>query len=302
MNGRVWTARRAAAAALVVTALWQAGCSKQESSAPALATPGFTPSKTRAPLGSPLEIEYKFVVAPDAKFDKKYRVLVHFLDSDDEQMWTDDHEPPTPTTAWKPGETITYKRTLFVPAYPYLGQASVRMGLYADDNSRAPLQGQDKGRREYQVGTIDLVSQTENVFLIYKDGWHQTEVTSENSAIQTEWHWTKKVATLTFKNPKRDVWFYLHCDGRPDLLGTPQNVTISSAASAEQPLDTFTLGDREPVLRKVSIPAAQLGTGDMVELKIDTGASFIPSQLPGAQSTDTRELGIRVFHAFVDPK
>lgn len=264
-----------------------------------MATPSFTPNKPRAPLGSPLEIEYKFVVAPDAKFDKKYRVLVHFLDSDDEQMWTDDHEPPTPTTSWKPGETISYKRTLFVPAYPYLGQASVRMGLYADDNSRASLQGQDKGRREYQVATLDLVSQTENIFLIYKDGWHQTEVTSENASIQTDWQWTKKTATVTFKNPKRDVWFYLNADGRPDLLGQPQVITISTG---DQQLDQFTLGDRERVLRKVSVSAAQLGAGDMVEIKIDTGASFVPAQVPAAKSTDTRELGIRVFHAFVEPK
>lgn len=286
-------------AALVVTSLWSAACSKKEASEPPVATPSFTPNKPRAPLGSPLEIEYKFVVAPDAKFDKKYRVLVHFLDSDDEQMWTDDHEPPTPTTSWKPGETISYKRTLFVPAYPYLGQASVRMGLYADDNSRASLQGQDKGRREYQVATLDLVSQTENIFLIYKDGWHQTEVTSENASIQTDWQWTKKTATVTFKNPKRDVWFYLNADGRPDLLGQPQVITISTG---DQPLDQFTLADRERVLRKVSVSAAQLGAGDMVEIKIDTGGSFVPAQVPAAKSTDTRELGIRVFHAFVEPK
>lgn len=264
-----------------------------------MATPTFTPNKSRAPLGSPLEVEYKFVVAPDAKFDKNYRVLVHFLDSDDEQMWTDDHEPPKPTTQWKPGETITYKRTLFIPAYPYLGQATVRLGLYADDNTRASLNGQDKGRREYQVGTLDLVSQTENVFLIYKDGWHQTEVTTENSPIQTDWQWTKKNASVTFKNPKRDVWFYLNADGRPDLLGQPQTVTVSIG---DQPIDTFTLNDRSPVLRKVAVSAAQLGPADMTEIKIDAGQAFVPAQVPAAKSNDGRELGLRVFHAFVEPK
>ena len=27
---------------------------------------------------------------------------------DEELMWTDDHEPPTPTSAWKPGQTVEY--------------------------------------------------------------------------------------------------------------------------------------------------------------------------------------------------
>jgi hypothetical protein len=40
----------------------------------------------------------------------------------------------------------------------------------------------------------------------------------------------------------------------------------------------------------------------MVELKIDAGESFIPAQTPSAKSTDPRELGVRVFHAFVEPK
>jgi hypothetical protein len=292
------TIRVVAAAALLATAVIGAGCSKKEAVEPPVATPTFTPSKTRVALGSPLEITYKFVVAPDARFDKNYRVMVHFLDSDDEQMWTDDHEPPTPTTQWKPGQTIEYKRTLFVPAYPYLGQATVRVGLY-DEGKRLSLNAQDKGRREYQVATLDLVSQTENVFVIYKDGWHTAEITTENSTVQTEWQWTRRNAVLTFKNPKRDVWFYLSADGRPDFLGQPQTVTVTAG---DQQIDQFTIGDLTRVLRKVPVTAAQLGSGDMAEIKIDAGASFIPAQVPAAKSADSRELGIRVFHAFVDPQ
>jgi hypothetical protein len=55
-------------------------------------------------------------------------------------------------------------------------------------------------------------------------------------------------------------------------------------------------------MRKVAISAAQLGAGDMVEMKLDTGVSFVPAQTPVAKSGDQRELGVRVFHAFVEPK
>src|ERR671919_387223 len=106
-----------ALATLVVAAaaLTSGACSSGQSTETPLATPGFTPSRARAPLGSPIEVTYRFTVAPNAKFEDAYRVFVHFMDSDDELMWSDDHEPPVPTQEWQPGQTIEYKRTLFVP-------------------------------------------------------------------------------------------------------------------------------------------------------------------------------------------
>jgi hypothetical protein len=296
------TAGLVTAAALVLAAtgmVGTVGCSRKAPSEPPVATATFTPAKSRAPLGSPLEVTYKFVVAPDAKFSENFRVLVHFMDSDDELMWTDDHNPPKPTTQWKPGETIEYKRTLFVPVYPYIGQATVRAGLYSEkDGHRATLGGETVGLHEYKVGSLELLPQSENIFLIYKDGWHPAEVAQDNAAV--EWQWTRHQATLAFKNPKRDVWFYLNLDGRPDLQAhQPQEVTVSIG---DQPIDKFTLANQESVIRKVPITAQQLGAADMVELKIDAGESFIPAQTPAAKSTDPRELGVRVFHAFVEPK
>ena len=101
----------------------------KESAALPVATPGVTLNHERAPGGSPLEITYKFVVAPDAKFTENYRVFVHIVDTDEEQMWNDDHNPPVPTTEWKPGQTVEYTRTIFVPIFPYVGDATIEIGL-----------------------------------------------------------------------------------------------------------------------------------------------------------------------------
>ena len=54
-----------------------------------------------------------------------------------------------------------------------------------------------------------------------------------------------------------------------------------------------------PVVRKIPLTAAQLGTGDMVEMRLVADRTFVPALEPGAKSSDTRELGVRVFHAFV---
>jgi hypothetical protein len=67
-------------------------------------------------------------------------------------------------------------------------------------------------------------------------------------------------------------------------------------------LDRFALpvGPRE--LRRVPISAAQFGTADTVEMVLAVDQTFIPSSVPELRSTDHRELGVRVFRAFIQPR
>src|SRR5436305_1362030 len=117
----------AIAAAAVVTG----ACGRKKSSAPPVATPAVTLNHDRAPAGSPVEITYKFTVASDAKFPEDYRVFVHVVDNDDETLWYDDHNPPTPTSQWKPGQTVEYTRIAFVPLVPYVGDTTIQVGLHS---------------------------------------------------------------------------------------------------------------------------------------------------------------------------
>jgi hypothetical protein len=263
-----------------------------------LATPSVQLNHEKVALGGPIEITYKFVVAADAHFAEDYRVLVHVVDADNELMWTDDHDPPTPTRQWMPGQTVEYTRTVFIPVYPYVGDASIQMGLYSTLNQkRQTLTGDDAGQRSYKVARLQLQPQTENVFTVFKDGWHPAEVAEHNATV--EWTWTKKTATLAFRNPKRDSVFYLNLDNPGSVFHDPQQVQVSLGG---RPVDTFTLKEKEPLLRKVALTADQLGTGDMAELQISVDQTYIPAQVSGSGSKDPRELGVRVFHAFVDPR
>jgi hypothetical protein len=275
------------------------GCSRPTDTDKAVATPSLSVNHQRAPLGSPIEVTYKFVVAADApRFTKDYRVFVHFLDSNEELMWTDDHLPQIPFNRWSPGQTIQYSRTVFIPIYPYVGDASVRVGIYSpQDRQRLPLAGDNNGQRAYKVATINLLPQSENVFLIYKDGWHSVEVSRDNAAV--EWQWTRGESTISFRNPRRDSTFYLHFDGRPELLERPQQVRL---ALGDQALDAFEVSTSEETVRRVPITSAQFGTADMVDLRIKVEPTFVPAKIPTARSTDPRELGVRVFHAFVEPR
>src|SRR5262245_27280427 len=137
--------RSVALLGLVAVCVSGASCRRRTDDAAPVATPSFQVKQTRVPLGGPVEVTYKFVVAKDApKIDQNYRVFVHFLDSDNERMWTDDHDLPVPTTQWQPGQTIEYSKTMFVPVYPYMGPTTVLMGLYSTTaNARLPLAGEN---------------------------------------------------------------------------------------------------------------------------------------------------------------
>ena len=272
------------------------GCRNQEPPAPPVATPSVRINHDKAPLGSPIEITYKFVVQNTGAIDQDYRVMVHVVDTDEELMWTDDHNPPVPTTQWKQGQQVEYTRTIFVPIYPYVGDASIEVGLYSTTNqTRLPLDGEDVGKRAYKVARLQLTPQTENVFTVFKDGWHPAEVAEHNASV--EWQWTKKRATLSFKNPKKDSLFYLELHGA-GVIDEPQQVQVSLGGEA---LDRFTLGPKEEVLRKIPLPAARLGSVDIAELEISVDKTFVPALLD-PNSKDPRELGVRVFHAFVDAR
>ncbi len=279
-------------ALLIVAAGAVSGCGGKTDSTPCVATGAVTLARDRAAIGSPLKISYRFDVAQNASIPQDYTVFVHVLDDQQESLWGDDHQPPQPTSTWKPGQRVEYTRTIFVPNYPYIGPAHVRMGLYQPSGgTRLPLCGTEVSQREYEVARFQLLPQSENIFLIYKEGWHPAEISGDNPAV--EWQWTKKTATISFRNPKKDATFYLEYDARNDKFSPPQQVRVMVG---DQMIGTFVGDSKERKLVSFPIAAAQLGSADMSEITLDVGQTFVPG------GGDARELGIRVFHAFVEPR
>jgi hypothetical protein len=283
----------------VLTAAFLAGCGRTQQTETPVATPSVTLTRPDAAIGMPIDMGYRFVVAADAPgFTEDDTVFVHFLDSDGELMWTDDHQPPVPTSQWKPGQTIEYSRTMFIPKFPYSGNTSVIVGLYSPKSgARVPMAGQTKGQREYQVASFDLHPQSDNLYVVFKDGWHQTEVAEDATGV--EWQWSKKTATLAFRNPMRDVLLYFQCDQPVQGLGAPQQVELRIGPNV---IDSFTLTPGHRELRKVNLTSDQLGGSETVEITVSVDRTFVPANLTQLKSTDARELGVRVFRAYVQAK
>jgi len=285
-------------AALACAALATA-CGRTQQAETPVATATVTLARGDAAIGMPIEMKYRFVIAPNAPtIAEDDTVFVHFLDTDGELMWTDDHQPPVPTSQWKPGQTIEYPRTMFVPKFPYSGDTSVVVGIYSPKSgTRIPLAGMTRGQREYEVAKFNLHPQTDNLYVVFKDGWHQTEVAEEQTGV--EWQWSKKTATLAFRNPMRDAVFYLQCDQPVQGLGDPQRVELRIG---ETLIDSFALPPLARELRKIDLTTAQMGTGETVEITVTVDKTFVPATITRLKSTDPRELGVRVFRAYVQAK
>src|SRR5206468_10420443 len=159
-----------------------------------------------------------------------------------------DHAPAVPTRQWKPGQTIESTRTECIPVVPCVGQASLQIGLYSTSTQqRLPLNGTDAGQRAYKVAQLQIRPQTDNVYTVFTDGWHPAETAEHNSKV--EWQWTKKSATVSFKNPRKDSTLYLDLDNPGGRFNDPQRVQV---AIGGQVLDTLSVRPgAEPLLHKI---------------------------------------------------
>ena len=283
---------------LTVIATLTGACASGDDSAVPVATPTVSLSAPVAAIGGPIEMAYRFVIAPTAPvLSDDYWVFVHFLDTDGELMWTDDHQPATPMSQWTPGSTIEYQRTIFIPKFPYVGETRIEIGVFSrTTGERLPMVGDTPGERSFKAASFEMTLRSDNLFVVFRDGWHGAEAAGVGLGV--EWQWSRKDATLTFANPKRDVRLYLSVDQPAAAFAEPQRVDLRVGPAV---VDSFMLAAGQSDMRRVQVPAGLLGTAEVVEIAISVDKTFVPALLPALGSTDSRELGIRVFRAFVQP-
>jgi hypothetical protein len=289
--------------AALAGALLLPACNRRKAAEVNPIIPSIKVNRTKAPLGSALEITYTWTLEPGAKkLDQDYRALVHFVDSHDVMLFEDDHAPVPPPSTWEPGQSYSYTRTRFVPVYPYVGEVDVRMGLYPfpGRGERPALKGEDRGFREYKVAALELLPQTENIFLVYKEGWHNPETHPENPSVERMW--TKKDALVTFKNPnfntdkRTDVIVYLQGDTCVKCFAQVPELTVSVGNNVGL---RFPIDGPQVFLKKIRVKAADLGTEEWTDLRLSMNESFVPKNLNPPLNDDDRELGVNVYHLYV---
>jgi len=270
-------------------------CSNTQETVPGVAAVTATLTPARVEAGGPVLVSYSFTPAAGSTLPADQWVFVHALDGSNELLWTDDHAPPTPTQNWKPGQAITYQRPMFVPRGTPPGEIRLEVGLFSRaSGERLPLAGRDRGMRSYEVGTAAVVATTNPV--VAGDGWHNAE-TGEGPG--REWQWSRKEAKLLFRNPEAPAVLYLQVNQPVTTLRASQAVEVRAASGV---VATFMLASGATQLVRIPLSSEQLGTAETVELLVGVSPTFVPAAIAVLKSGDTRELGIRLFNAFVGPQ
>lgn len=245
-----------------------------------------------APLGGPVDISLRFQVPPRAKpFTENCRVLMRLLFDDGKQMAAYDHEPPVATRDWQPGRTITYARRFFAPELPYVGDATLVVGLYTPSGRRLRLAGTEQGNRMYIVGTLKL--HPRRTLLTLENGWRPLEGPDS----EPRWRWTASHALVSFHNPRADSTLIVRADAPQDLFSAPPR---ASFAIAGRTVGSITIGSAEPADYELPVSAADLGDASETLLTIAVDKTFVPAKVGRGSETDER--GIRVHHMFLGPR
>ena len=286
-------ANRMVPAAAVVLVTAAVACAPPSSPPVGVATLAVYPLSV--PLGGSAEVTIQFDVAPTVEsFEEDYRVFLHVLDANEVFLWGAEHDPPVPTSEWRPGQTIRYARPFQIPPYPYIGPAVIVIGLSSPTSGeRLALAGDDVGNHAYRVATFTLEQQHESSFIAYDEGWHQVE---SDSRTRTEWRWTSGRAVLAIRNPHGAIRLSLQVEGRPDLFDRPQSFAL---VVGERTLREVTLETNRVVHLEYELTAADLGEDDIVRLELVVDQTFVPNERGAGD--DARELGVRVFEARVEP-
>jgi hypothetical protein len=244
--------------------------------------------------GSPFAIEYSWSLeASGAPPPEGLGAFVHFAYPGGAIALTDDHVPEPPPSAWRPGETHRYTRTLFAPTDAFPGKLQVRVGLSHPQRGRLILAGADAGLQEYVAAQVELARPDVRRRLRYGSGWYAPDAPPGDPFGNRRW--IRPEAWLAFRNHQEDVIVLLRAETNYEAFARPPVLTLAIGPVAV----TVPIASSAPFTAAVRFPAVALGKDRWTEMKLAMSGSFVPSAL--GMNADQRELGLWVHHVFVGP-
>jgi hypothetical protein len=119
----------------------------------------------------------------------------------------------------------------------------------------------------------------------------------QDNASGKSWRWMEGEGTIKLENPKKDMNLQIMGDA-PVNVFPKQPPVLTIKLNGEQ-LDQFTATPE--VNKTYTVPAAKLGSGEAVELKISTDKTFVPKEI-NKETADARKLGFMLRKLTWEPK
>lgn len=258
--------------------------------------PAISLSKDVATMGSVLEAEYNFKVPPNAKIPEYDGIIfIHFIDPDNNIVFTDDHSPSTPTSQWKPNENYSYKRFIFVPSDILAGEYKIRLGIYdpSGKNERIPLNAKEIRDRSYELTKLTIKAPLWDLAK-FEEGWYETERSAEDPFIQ--WRWIQSKAIVYLLNPIKDTKLYLSLEADPEYA--PDKKIEATIKINDNEIDKILIEENKKIDKIIPISKDIAKTDKYMKCEINVSSTFVPNQV--GFSNDNRELGIKVYHLVIE--
>ncbi|MFQ5744280.1 MAG: hypothetical protein ACE5HV_11915 [Acidobacteriota bacterium] len=249
------------------------------------------------PVGQPFEVGYRWT--PGEAFTPPaddYKVFVHLAEPDGTIFMQDDHYPPLPTSQWRAGEPVTYKRWIYPPSSVQPEYIELYVGLYQEaENSKIAVKSGGEWNERPSVHRMYVRTDQVAGLPVNIEGWHEKEV-SPTSPTES-WIWMERSGTVAFGNPRGPAILHLRAHSPIDEVGGPQKVTILFGG---RELTALEITEPAPFLKRIPVPRAALGDDDWVEVTLSVDKTFVPGELY-PDSEDTRELGLLVYDFYLAP-
>lgn len=237
-----------------------------------------------------VEVAYDWNVGPTYEpLEEPLTVFVHFLDSQGRILMQDDHLLPRPSREWRPGESISYTRQVWIPDGVSGDRIVFFMGLYGP-SGRVEVRHEGRWSTGHRT-SIAIRSGAASGIPRPRAGWHRMERSAEAEAL----HWTDGEAVVVFDNPRQDAFILFRAESPILLGGEPQRVvlTVNGEVAAD-----FEVAGPERFSRIVPVAAQMLGEDGVVELGIVAEPTVVPAEVD-ATSSDQRRLGLKVFFLYL---
>jgi len=217
------------------------------------------------------------------------------VDPDGSIVAQDDHFPPVPTSQWRAGEPISYRRWVYTDPELKPDYYDFYVGMYDESGQIATLvEGGFQNRP--LVHSVIMRNEDRGGVPVFMEGFadRETSLTSEDPTAR-QWQWMRRRGIVAFGNPRGPSTLHLRAHSPVEFVGGVQTVTIKAG---EREIAQFETMDSAPYVMRFDIPADVFDEGDWVELSFEVDNTFVPAQVePG--STDIRELGLQVFWTYL---
>ena len=246
--------------------------------------------------GEPFQIIYRWM--PGESFPEEpgeYLAFVHFSDPDGQVVAQDDHSPPVPTSQWREGQPVEYRRWFRFPVPETFEYVDVSLGLYDKESGRLAVRSRGRWETEVMAARLRTGEGDYDGTPIAGDGWHRLERDGSGHDL---WHWTSESATVIFRNPGRDAELHIEASSPVAWLDGPQRVRISLGGAE---IAELVVSEDSRFVERIPLSAAMLGDEPVLEIKIEVDATVVPAEVVTG-SEDPRVLGLKVYCLYLSPR